>query len=139
MLQMVKQLLVHSNDNQDISESLDKKSYLIKSTQYPPQAIDSFDACYMLRVIYSSNNSNTTHDYYLFIMNGNTYMQNGKDGPNAKVDTELYNRIDTLLNSFNQPSMPAIYSGGTIWTVCCGKPVGGLQGDQSDHRENTAG
>lgn len=28
MLQMVKQLLVHSNDNQGISESLDKKANL---------------------------------------------------------------------------------------------------------------
>ncbi|ODA39932.1 hypothetical protein [Desulfosporosinus sp. BG] len=76
-------------------------NHLIKSTLYPPQDIDSFDACYMLRVIYSSKNSNTAHDYYLFIMNGDAYMQSGKGGLNAKVDTELYNRIDTLLNSFN--------------------------------------
>ena len=76
-------------------------NHFIKSTLYPPQDIDSFDACYMLRVIYSSKNSNSSHDYYLFTMNGDTYMQNGKDGSNAKVSTELYNRIDTLLNSFN--------------------------------------
>lgn len=76
-------------------------NHLIKSTLYPPQDIDSFDACYMLRVIYSSNNSNSTHDYYLFTMNGETYMQSGKDGLNAKGGTELYNRIDTLLDSFN--------------------------------------
>ena len=63
-------------------------NHLIKSTLYPPQDIDSFDACYMLRVIYKSKNSNTTHDYYLFTMNGDAYMQNGKDGSNAKVDTE---------------------------------------------------
>ena len=75
-------------------------SYLIKSTQYPPQDIDSFDACYMLRVIHSSKNSNSSHDYYLFTMNGDTYIQSGKDGLNAKGGTELYNRIDTLLNSF---------------------------------------
>jgi len=76
-------------------------NHLIKSTLYPPQAIDSFDVCYMLRVIYSNKNSNSTHDYYLFIMNGDAYMQDGKDGLNAKVSTKLYNRMDTLLNSFN--------------------------------------
>ncbi|ADY55591.1 peptidase M56 BlaR1 [Syntrophobotulus glycolicus DSM 8271] len=76
-------------------------SSMTKSTIYPAQNIDSFDAYYMLRVIYSSNNSNTTHDYYLFTMNGDAYMQNGKNGFNTKVDTELYNRIDTLLKSFN--------------------------------------
>ena len=72
-------------------------SYMTKSTIYPAQDIDSFDECYMLRVIYSSNNSNETHDYYLFAMDGDTYMQNGRDGFYAKVNTELYNRIDTLL------------------------------------------
>ncbi|MFZ3371951.1 MAG: M56 family metallopeptidase [Desulfitobacteriaceae bacterium] len=72
-------------------------SYMTKSTIYPAQDIDSFDECYMLQVIYSSNNSNETHDYYLFATDGDTYMQNGKDGFYAKVNTELYNRIDTLL------------------------------------------
>ncbi|KUO74964.1 MAG: hypothetical protein APF81_12430 [Desulfosporosinus sp. BRH_c37] len=55
-------------------------NHLIKSTLYPPQDIDFFDACYMLRVIYSSKNLNSSHDYYLFTMNGDAYMQNGKDG-----------------------------------------------------------
>lgn len=76
-------------------------NYLIKSTLYPPQNIDSFDVCYLLRVSYNSNNSNETHDYYLFTMNGDAYIQTGKNGLNAKVGTELYNRMGTLLDSFN--------------------------------------
>jgi len=71
-------------------------SYLVKSTLCPPQNIDSLDGCYMLRVIYSSKNSNMTHDYYLFLINGDVYMQTGKGGLNAKVGSELYDRIDTL-------------------------------------------
>ncbi|MDQ7093267.1 hypothetical protein REC12_06665 [Desulfosporosinus sp. PR] len=76
-------------------------NHLLKSTLYPPQDIDSFAVCYLLRVIYSGNNSNATHDYYLFKMNSDAYIQNGKNGPNTKVDTEVYNRIDTLLNSLD--------------------------------------
>jgi len=72
-------------------------SYMTKSTVYPAQDINSFDECYILRVIYSSNNSKETYDYYLFAIDGNAYMQKGKDGFYAKIDTELYNRIVTLL------------------------------------------
>lgn len=71
-------------------------NYMIKSTISPAQDINSFDKCLVLRVIYSKNNSNEAHDYYLFSIDGNTYIQNGKDGFCTKIDTELYNHIDTL-------------------------------------------
>jgi beta-lactamase regulating signal transducer with metallopeptidase domain len=76
-------------------------SYMTKSTIYPAQDIDSFDECYVLRVTYSSNNSNETRDYYLFELDSDTYMQKGKDGFYAKIDKDLYSRVDALLNSVN--------------------------------------
>lgn len=71
-------------------------SYMINSTVYPAKNIDSLDECYMLRLIFSSNISNESHVYYLFTMNGDAYMQSGKDGFYAKIDPELYNQIDNL-------------------------------------------
>ena len=71
-------------------------SYMLKSTISPARDINSFDKYYMLRVTYSKNNSNETHDYYIFSIDGGTYIQNGKDGPCTNIDIELYNHVDAL-------------------------------------------
>lgn len=74
-------------------------NYMIKSTIYPAKDIYAFEECYLLRVIYRTINLNETHDYYLFTVNGDSYMQNGKDGFCAEINTELYNGIVNLINS----------------------------------------
>jgi len=88
------------------SEGADRKlaedlvfNYMIKSTIYPAKDINAFEECYLLRVIYSTSNLNETHDYYLFSVNGDSYMQNGKDGFCAEINTELYNGIVNIINS----------------------------------------
>ena len=76
-------------------------NYMTKSTLSPTKDIYTFDECYLLRVIYSKNNLNETHDYYLFKINGNCYIQNDKDGFNVEIEEAMYNDIVNLINSIH--------------------------------------
>jgi len=69
--------------------------YMIKSAAWPGVELSAIDESYLLRSTYPINKE--THDYYAFMLDGKSVLQNGKDGLYSIIDTGLYDSLAELL------------------------------------------
>ncbi|TEB14112.1 Methicillin resistance mecR1 protein [Pelotomaculum sp. FP] len=81
-----------SGDKAKLAEDL-IFDYMVKSAAWPGVDIKTLNECYLLRATYPDG---TATDYYAYLHDGKSVMQQGTDGYYSRIDDGLYEKLADL-------------------------------------------